>query len=353
MDDTLAALLGSALPVNRVLEAIGRASQGWEHPGDGHPERQLAANTVRSYTSRALANALAFDTDYGTLSKWMRFGTDGDAKSLRYLCPFALMSHLSKLQPEFAGLLKKSLGGFHGSIALYVDEVTPGNPLRPDTARKYQAVYWTFLQMPTWLRTRSSAGHFGWFTFAYIPSKEVNVSFGAPRAVFGLRHLLILILGCVFWLGGGASNLCWVLRQDLEEGGISMSHVMREVMKVFWREDEASVYNMARNGCVVPVDGELWKFNADFACVLSDEKALKECFSTKGAAGTKPCAVCSNVVGRATEAVEGLVHVLGANMSRCVPHTAATYEVIMSHSFGAHMPQEIVFAFRLCVVCSF
>ena len=86
--------------------------------------------------------------------------------------------------------------------------------------------------------------------------------------------MLILILGCVFWLGGGASNLCWVLRQDLEEGGISMSHVMREVMKVFWREDEASVYNMARNGCVVPVDGELWKFNADFACVVAEEKNL-------------------------------------------------------------------------------
>ena len=39
--------------------------------------------------------------------------------------------------------------GPEAKIVLYIDEVCPGNPLRPEKSRTTQAVYWAMADLPT------------------------------------------------------------------------------------------------------------------------------------------------------------------------------------------------------------
>ena len=175
MEGVINATVGAALPASRVLTAI----QAARLIGNDECAETPSLNTLRWHTSQVLRAALDFETTYGTLSKQMDMG---DGFSILYLCPFALLNHLSKLQPALAELMAESIGRSRASIALYIDEVTPGNPFRPDKARSYQAIYWTILQLPTWLRIRENA--FGWFTFSYVKSQAAISGFEGPRYCF-------------------------------------------------------------------------------------------------------------------------------------------------------------------------
>jgi hypothetical protein len=104
--------------------------------------------------------------------------------NLMYLCPFALLSHLCELVPAFFKFLQlhvrmppdlgealglspasRQAGATPARLALYIDEVVPGNVRRPDDGRAYNAVYWTFIDFPAWFL----ASQHGWFPLCYIP----------------------------------------------------------------------------------------------------------------------------------------------------------------------------------------
>jgi hypothetical protein len=55
------------------------------------------------------------------------------------------------------------MNGGMGRLALYFDEVKPGNVLRPDKGRSLQCVYWTLLDLPDWFRSRG----YGWFHYGF------------------------------------------------------------------------------------------------------------------------------------------------------------------------------------------
>ncbi|CAK9037144.1 MBD domain-containing protein [Durusdinium trenchii] len=71
---------------------------------------------------------------------------------------------------------------------------------------------------------------------------------------------------------------------------------------------------------------------AVLGAVLSDEKSLKELWSLRGAAGTKPCCLCQNVVGHMSRedvaSHEWLVHYSCTNRTRFAKHTSASFQAM-------------------------
>ena len=150
-------------------------------------------------------------TVYGTLAKTVQVG----GQSIEYLCPFAMLRHITEVATPFGDVLADFLASSRGSsalaassrgssslaassrdgsslvassrdgsslaastrdgrIVLNFDEVTPGNQLRPDPARKYQAIYWSFLELPNYMRVRRSS--MGWFPLTYISASMMQAA---------------------------------------------------------------------------------------------------------------------------------------------------------------------------------
>ena len=125
-------------------------------------------------------------TPYGSLFKTCEAPSseEGEKNEIYYLCPFGFLHYGCELSIPFGEFLEVTIDpsstGFSlatpdvldrgssraspgeppkGRITIYGDEVTPGNNLRPDIARSYLAVYWTFLEFPEWFRNKQN----GWF----------------------------------------------------------------------------------------------------------------------------------------------------------------------------------------------
>ena len=275
---TIDAVLRTSLPVARLVNSLSEAPSVDNERGK--KRKHASTTSVKTYASRELHQTLATETPYGTLSKTMTIGDEGNTMDFQYACPFAYMHHLSTLNEQFGEFLETHVGEKKASVAFYMDEVTPGNPLRPDNGRRYQAIYWTIQEVPSWLRTRRHA--FGWFTFAFIQS------------------------------------------QQLIDCGITPSVLMKHILNVFWSPTENNS-NLDIGGCILKSVNHFYNLHAKFSCFIADEKAIKEVYSVKGASGSKPCLWCSNVVGRTTEAVPGNVHVHAADMDLCEQHSPDSY----------------------------
>jgi hypothetical protein len=168
------------------------------------------------------------------------------------------------------------LGGKQCRIAFYCDGVKPGNVLRPDSGREFEAVYWTFMEFPDFFRTRSA---FGW-----LP-------------------------------------LCFVERHRLKDVPGGMSAVAKEVVQSFWPASDDK-FNFNTTGVIIPVQGREAHIRAQFGCWLADEKAIKEIVHCKGASGIKPCISCKNVVNRTeVESDEYLVHISCPDVARFDRHS--------------------------------
>ena len=128
-------------------------------------------------------------------------------------------------------------------MALYLDEVTPGNPLRPDNRRRMTAMYASIMEWGPFLRTEE-----GWLTLGVIRSSLVKTVVG------GMANIVRLLLAALF-LGP----------TSLSTGGVALGGRM-----VFIR-------------C-----GRL----------LADEAAGKTVFNFRGASSLRPCMACKNVVSK-------------------------------------------------------
>ena len=73
-------------------------------------------------------------------------------------------------------------------IMFYTDETRPGNQLRPDKGREYQAILWSFAELPHWYLNRQH----GYLKFAYVPSKTV-IELGGMCNI--LRQMLLMFFG--------------------------------------------------------------------------------------------------------------------------------------------------------------
>ncbi len=142
----------------------------------------------------------------------------------------------------------KNAAGSALKMIIYIDEVKPGNPLRPDHGRGTQSIYWSFVEWPQWALQRSAV----WLLLGVIRTSLVD---DMPAGESGLmRHML---------------NICFQ--------ATSPSFIL---------------------GIVIPICAESIILRAVFGGFLADEKAHKEIFLVKGASGTKFCTTCKNCVNR-------------------------------------------------------
>ena len=122
-------------------------------------------------------------------------------------------------------------------MIIYIDEICPGNPLRPDKSRTLQAVYWAINEWPTWLLQRSAA----WPCLGTIRSSIVAELPG------------------------------------------KVSQLMKLILKVFWPEQG---HSMSRGVTLVMKESHVpLLITCGFGGFLADEKAHNQVANTKGASG--------------------------------------------------------------------
>ena len=132
------------------------------------------------------------------------------------------------------------------SIVLYCDEVTPGNPLATANARKFQALYWTFLELGSIALSHEES----WFTVMTEFSTAINA------------------------LAGG------------------LSHAFAQVIKLFFVEDG---FNFATAGILLNFDGEAIRLWASICVIMQDDGAHKAVWQHRGDSASKFCLLCKNL----------------------------------------------------------
>ena len=206
--------------------------------GDGAP------NTIRNRVRQPLEEIAQETTPYGPLIGYLDLGLEDP---LPYINPFGLLYRMSQGSCSFQRIMREVCSSQKPlRLVLYTDSIEPGNPLRPESGRNTEMVYWAFADWPDFVLKRADA---------WVP-------------IIAARCTII------HKLEGGVSNL------------------MRRVLHLFFPEQG---HSLSRGVCLqvgnqsILVRGELGGF-------LADEKALKEIFGLKGASGSRPCVTCRNVV---------------------------------------------------------
>lgn len=161
-----------------------------------------------------------------------------------------LLGHFVAESPNFATAMQlavESAGAAPLGAIVYLDEVVPGNMLRPDNKRRFWSFYLSFAE-------------FG-------PARLCHAEYWLPIAV-----LRSSVAACVE--GGVSQCMRQLLRGILLEpcglGGVGMSLALPTPKLV----------------------------RLQIRTLVGDESALKATWDSKGAAGVRPCFFCANVVTR-------------------------------------------------------
>ena len=145
----------------------------------------------RRRVGEALADHGRHVTPYGAVVKEIDLPGAADGEKTPYVCPAAFLYYLCTLCAAFGNLLAGALDGQPARLVFYVDDVTPGNALRPDRGRTVTCVYWTVLQFPAWLRTRSH----GWFTLCTIRASKLAACAGKVSGFLSRLLMRIFVEG--------------------------------------------------------------------------------------------------------------------------------------------------------------
>ena len=170
----------------------------------------------------------------------------------------AFLWHLCHELPQFAAFVQTRMHVHPNgpdrawTMTLYSDEISPANQLKASNSRKVHGFYVTFDQFGPEARCREDF----WFCLCLARSSVVNKIQGGLSA---LTHQLIT------------------------------SH---------------SVQALATGCMLTMASGERCMFFARLATMLGDESALKFVFDFKGASGTLPCPLCSNIISKTSAADE-------------------------------------------------
>ena len=187
------------------------------------------------YTQRLLTNASRDHstalTVYGRVVQTMQL--PGLDDPWEYVDPRAYLRYMSSLSDSYAEVMNSTEGPTQFTVILYLDEICPGNPFRPDKARKLWAMYWACLEWPSWLIARSGF----WPILGLIKSSTLNS------------------------LAGGEGML-WKSIVQLWKGGVRLQIVFKEQR--------------------IPI-------SLTYRGTLADEAALKAVNDFKGASGIRLC----------------------------------------------------------------
>ena len=116
---------------------------------------------------KAANDHVAAKTPYGRVVQTMDIGL---SEPWEYCEPKAYLRYMSSLSDSYAEVMGSIDGPTKFSVVLYLDEICPGNPFRPDKARKLWGLYWACVQWPSWLLARSGF----WPVLGLIKSSTLN-----------------------------------------------------------------------------------------------------------------------------------------------------------------------------------
>ena len=109
-------------------------------------------------------------TDYGPIIQRVHLGHP-KMKYWEVCHPFAFLWYLTSISSSFAQIMKTAIdGGNPLRLVIYMDEMNPGNPFRPEKSRTMQCIYWCFVDWPAWMLTRT----FAWPCLSVIRSTIVE-----------------------------------------------------------------------------------------------------------------------------------------------------------------------------------
>ena len=204
---------------------------------------------VKHDAKQALAMRHEAQTPYGSVVQHLSLPLKDEPDfEWPILHPAALLHQLSRLSRSYADALLELIGSTTNElrIIVYIDEINPGNPLRPDAGRTTQCLYWTFADFPP----------------AVLAQEEAWLLFGCLQAK---------------------------IAKKLPAG---VSYLAKRMLHVFFK----GRFNLATGTTIATRDGGLVLCRCSFGGFLADEKALKEIFCIKGASGLKPCFSCKNLI---------------------------------------------------------
>jgi hypothetical protein len=141
-------------------------------------------------------------------------------------------------------------------VCVYSDEVTPGNPLQVDVARKVQVIYWSFLEFGPAALAREDL----WFLVTPRRSGAVSKIQGEMAQIFGAILKLMFVDAC------GTLHSC----------GITLKRAGQPAIHLY---------------------GKL-------ACFVQDGGAHKVTWHCKGDSGTKHCLLCKNIFTEKSKLLE-------------------------------------------------
>ena len=171
-------------------------------------------------------------TVYGPVAQKMHIASLGNWD---YADPKAYLRYMSTLSNDYAEVFMQCESRTQKlSVVCYLDEVVPGNPFRPDKARKFWSVYWCCLEWPGWILSRSAF----WAVVGVVRSQELDKIPGGVSLFW--KHVVALF----------------------KDPGITVQLVYKET----------------RIPCTLKYVG-----------TMADEAALKAINSFKGASGLKMC----------------------------------------------------------------
>ncbi len=234
-------------------------------------------------------------TPYGPLAQECKFPTaNGVDITLPVQAPLAMLSHFASADGFFSHYLREAYTRCPPTrdrpwrLIMYCDEITCGNPLRADTHKKVQGVYWSIMDLgPEALSDESC-----WFEVAALKSKTVAELPGG---------MSLIISGCVGMFVDGP---------DIREGIVLNVPGLGNVM-IFCK--------LGRCGNI-----------------LADVKALVEICLANGPNGSKCCFGCSRVVSlkyaNANELSDMdavLTKVTCLDVSRWGKHTDASFKQVL------------------------
>ena len=150
--------------------------------------------THRGNMRQARNDVTSTDTAFGPLLPHIPcVDLDGDPVRIPIAHPYACLTHVLAESESFRKSFRQRLTDRPATpedpwtIVIYSDEVTPGNPLACANERKFQAVYWTFLELGVNALSRETS----WFTLMTEYSSIVNNSLdsGLSQACGNLFHV--------------------------------------------------------------------------------------------------------------------------------------------------------------------
>ena len=178
-----------------------------------------------------------------------------------YICPLALLWTMASASEGFGMFLLACLGGAAGVFILYLDDVRPGNILRPDPGRVYYSILWSLPQYPRWYAARM----LGWLPLGFVQTTQLD------RIDGGISQVIAALLQ-VLW--------------DADEGDARQCARLRPAT------------NLASLGVRIPLRGAQHNIKLVFRTILADEKGLHEVCMSKTASVIKPGVCCMNIIGR-------------------------------------------------------